>query len=261
MAQIAVLHQSLDVNKPLIQCEITQYLLRGAWDIENSNILQNLIWTSMEHPEGRVKEFFEAQYVVSKWVRDLRHGLDDEFFSDNTPYRCQLPKYLDSESLLKYLRLFISDDLDGEYTASMFGYTPLLYVASEHIPASVTCLRGFLEDGADLTVTDDLGKSPLHRVFYAGYDQYDQMHLLPLLMEKLVLLLRAGFSPNAIDRYGRTPRDWARKVGQEEVWKSALQEVGVSDGEVVDSTLAQVSNSTSGEAFFDCGSHRLYVYT
>ena len=265
VAQIAARCQSLRSGKPLCHCEITQYLLRGAWDIENSNNLQSIIWDTIEPPERRTKEYFETRYVVSKWVRELREGLDDEFFSDNTPYAYVLSMHMDAESLRERLRFFLSVGMNLESRAHSSGETLLLYVAGEGYPSSVTSLRVLLELGADYTATDYTGRGPLHLALpieflprNMSYVEYSHWSLFRV--EKLVLLLRAGCSVNAIDHYGRTPGDMAREIGLENVWMSALQEVEIRDDGILGSPWVQVSHSRCGDVFFNCDSHRLYVY-
>ena len=41
---MAIFHQARRYNAKLDQCEVIQYLLNGAWDIENSNRAQIFLW-------------------------------------------------------------------------------------------------------------------------------------------------------------------------------------------------------------------------
>ena len=244
-AQTAVRYQSRSQTKSLAQRDIIQYLLKQAWDIENSNNLQRLIWGHIITSNSKALEQFEGRYEISKKVLELGQNFDDGFFETLCDYGILgsglLSKQIDSQALRKYLRFFISNGMDLEEADSLFDETPLLYVARIHTKPSVMWLRAILEHGANLTATNYAGKGALHLVF----GQWIDSSWMPngdktrLLHTKLVLLLRAGCSVTAIDLDGRTPDYYAKTRGKEDVWMSALQEVGISDGQVVESSPKQ----------------------
>ena len=183
--------------------------------------------------------------MVSRRFLELGHSFDCEFYT-STLFLTSWLAMLGLETLSKLLRFLISHGMDLESRASLLGKTPLLHMARTPSKTSITIMHVLLEHGADCTATDDLGMGPLHLALEAYNDQWVLNCLEKLWshlhMEKLVLLLRAGCSVNAVNHRGEAPGDYARRIRADAIWMSALQEVGLSDGEVVDSSLGQASN-------------------
>ena len=245
---MTVFHQVKTFRAMVDQCEVIQYLLNGAWDIDNSNHAQTLLWGARRTSACNCAQYLEARSVISRRLLELGQSFGSEFYTEPNSFLYWL-NMLDLENMSKLLRFLISHGMDLECRAPHSEETPLLHMARSSIRASVTSLRVFLEHGADYTATDYFKRGPLHLVL-RGYDNpwklsYDKKRWSRrshLCIEKLVLLLRAGCSVNAVDDGGETPHDYARKIRADDIWMSALQEVGMSDGEVVDSSLGQASN-------------------
>lgn len=211
--------------------------------------MQLYIWQTFTTERIKNWKGVEARYVVSTRVLELEQGFYDasffHFFVIQIIFGSRALDQCDDEMIRRLLQFFMNHGMDLESRVVGPEETMLLLFAAVHTKISVTCLRVFLEQGADLTATDFMGRGPLHNVFRKGWSPFRVSERAKTFLqhEKLVLLLRAGCSVHAVDRYGKTPGDLARKRRREHVWMSALKEAGISDVEAVDSTLPQVSYS------------------
>ena len=129
------------------------------------------------------------------------------------------------DELLKFLT---NQGADIEWRNSSREETALLVVAEVDNCMSLEMMPVLLRFGADYSAVDYKGRGPLHLTPkpFRRYSDSAQRLTYQGLEYKLVLLLEAGCSIHAVDRYGRTPTYVARKWRRTEAWEAALQEVG-----------------------------------
>ena len=172
---MAVFHQVQMYGAKLDQCEVIQYLLNGAWDIENSNRAQTFLWGAGRATARNYAKQLKARSVISRRVLELGQSFDGDFYNG----RYFIPKLLDrlglETSCNYYLRIIISY-------------------------------------GADWTAMDYSEMGPLHLMLERYDDQWVMDYPKELWshvhMGKLVFLFRAGCP--VIDHRGEAPGDYAR---------------------------------------------------
>ncbi len=132
-------------------------------------------------------------------------------------------------------RFLIDQGADIEYRDLLTRETPLLIIAEADDITNVDEMQVFLRLTADYSAVDYKGRGPLHLALKPSREALSRpvRRLFPIqlldrhdLKEKLVHLLQAGCSIHAVDNYGRTPTDVARKWRRKKAWEAALQEVG-----------------------------------
>lgn len=237
-----------------IEGAVFQYLLQGAWDIENSNDLQNILWgrsTYRTTPAIDRKDFEGARAQASLDACRLGQPLSDAFFhslfSENGGLWSMTLGNEDTDSVRQYFELFLRLGMNPEYIDPESGRSLFLSVTKLncarglHPSLTVSWLQVFLEYGADVTVVDHVGRGPLHLTmersrtnFYLNYDRLLYIH------QTIILLLRAGCSVDAVDVYGYTPGDLARENHWEDAWIDALEETGMLTDEIMDEVMEEV---------------------
>ena len=163
---------ALNLDLGLVRSQILEYLLYGAWDIENSRNLLTWIWNDMlssptkENFEWSCRNSMKALELgqsfdvnFTGWLQFL--GLDDDRIFDTEQH----------EYLRKAFEFFIKHGLDIESRDNFRKETPLLISAEADTWSSATCLRVFLGYGADLTAVDYKGRGPLHLTLKQSRDE------------------------------------------------------------------------------------------
>ena len=122
-------------------------------------------------------------------------------------------------------QFFINQGADIECKDSFRMETALLMAAEVDSIIMLRMMPALLRFDADYSAVDYKGRGPLHLALKPCRIYIGRLHR-QALKEKLVHLLQAGCSIHAIDHYGRTPTDVARKWRRTKAWEAALQEVG-----------------------------------
>ena len=210
--------------------KIIDYLLVDAWDIDNSDELQVAFWCNIFDFGGYfdivVSEDLDLIFQLSRRISALgqviQANLIHEIIRDSSVLP---PEEFNYNDLLKFL---INQGSDIECRDSYRDETALLVVAEVDTFKSLGMMPVLLRLDADYSAVDYKGRGPLHLSLKPSrfYTYKDPRLHSRALKEKLVLLLQAGCSIHAIDHYGRTPADVARRWRRTKAWEAALQEVG-----------------------------------
>ena len=208
--------------------KIIDYLLVDAWDIENSFELQFILWYDLLNRSSLYADLdllFQLSRRISTSGQVIGANLIHYIFR-YSPFsivsRLEEPNYND---LFKFL---INQGADIECRNSFRRETVLLVVAEVDSIISLRMMPAFLRFDPDYLEVDYKGRGPLHLALKPSRrgDVFIERVHCQALKEKLVHLLQAGCSIHAIDHYGRTPTDVARKWRRTRLWEAALQEVG-----------------------------------
>ncbi len=205
--------------------KIIDYLLVDAWDIENSLDLQSTLWK--DRAEGLAPGDIDLSIQVSRRLSalgqiieaDLIHGIVRE-----NPSSILSSKELNYNDMCKF---FINQGANIECRDTFRMETALLVTAELDNFESLKMMLALLWLNADLSAVDYKGRGPLHLALKPSrlYGGGQRLHSRAL-KDKLVHLLQAGCSIHAIDHYGWTPTDVARKWRRTKAWEAALQELG-----------------------------------
>ena len=232
---------------------VLQYLLQGAWDIENSNDLQDILWgwTPKRCSEPMDLEGPRARVSLEAAKLGLTHS--DAFFHkiffDAAVLSYTNPRYRDAGSVRRTFKFFLSLGMNIEGKDPESGRTPILSIAMmssswcEECSVGAQWLQVFLEHGADVTAVDHDGRGPLH-LSMAQHRRSQPIYFDRDCLgkfQKVVLLLRAGCSVDAVDVYGKTPGDMAREHMWEDGWTYALAETGMLAKESAEELRTKVS--------------------
>ena len=235
---------------------ILNFLLDGAWDVENAENLQNHIWNNFWQRQ-KLKPYFQVRSVqdlepwlqVSRRAYDLGHEFDEGLKYHYFPFAGSLvtgylnysaAKTLEPNAVRTLVDFFVSHGADIEQVQGFYHETTLLFVAHSRDESSLLWLRALLEHGADLTAQDCYGRGPLHltliKQFGSVWRSEDGKWTTSMrFMEvKLVCLIRAGCSIHKVDNHGLTPTDIARESCLRVVWENALREVNMLDDKMLE---------------------------
>ena len=213
--------------------KIIDYLLVDAWDIENSARLQLILWHSLSYASfwynnwgsRDLDPFFQLSRRISTSGQVIEANLIHDIV-ETSPFNSISPlEELNYNDLCKFL---INQGADIECRYSPHMETALLVAAEVDSIISLRMMPALLWLNADFRAVDYKGRGPLHLALKPSRiytDVYQRLHFRAL-KDKLVHLLQAGCSIHAIDLYGRTPTDVARKWRRTKTWRAALQEVG-----------------------------------
>ena len=207
--------------------EILDYLLVDAWDIENSNRLQSVLWSKRLF-RGSLDTVFQlsrrmsalGQTINTDLIHDILEGLDR-----------LLNCFLDSAQIIidDVCKLLINQEADIENRDPFSEETVLLVAAEGDGNISLKLMPVLSRLGADYSVVDYKGRTPLHLALKPSRSYTARPLRRPSLEKKLVHLLQAGCLIHAVDNYGRTPTDVARKWRRTQAWEAALEVVGKLD--------------------------------
>ena len=214
--------------------KIIDYLLADAWDIDNSDELQVAFWCNKFYlgtyfdfmESGGLDLIFQLSRRISALGQVIQANLIHKIIRSNPSYYSPFWEKINYNDRFKFL---INQGADIECRDSYRDETALLVVAEVDTFQSLEMMPVLLRLDADYSAVDYKGRGPLHlslkpsRLFFlSAY----HLHHRQDMKEKLVHLLQAGCSVHAIDHYGRTPADVARKWGWTKAWEAALQAVG-----------------------------------
>ena len=210
--------------------KIIDYLLVDAWDIDSSDKLQVNLWRNMND----LGSYFDIvgsggldlMLQLSKRISALGQVIQANLIHNITRFRPHAP--LGEVNYNDPFKFLITQGADIECRDSYRDETALLVVAEVDNIESLRMMSVLLRYNADCSVVDYKGRGPLHLALKPSrfYTYEDQRLNSRVLKDKLVHLLQAGCSIHAIDYYGRTPTDVARKWKRTKAWEAALQEVG-----------------------------------
>ena len=214
--------------------KIIDYLLVDAWDIENCEALQLDLWLNFWECVASLNDsrrsrdfdiFLQQSKRISALGQVVHAGLIHDIVRLSGDYPFRHPAEYIYDDLYRFL---INQGADIEYRNPFRKETALLVVAELDNRINLRMMPVLLRFDADCSAVDYKGRGPLHlalkpaRKYSANYGCLRSRDL----RDKLVSLLQAGCSIHAVDNYGRTPTDVARKWGRTKAWKAALQAVG-----------------------------------
>ena len=235
---------------------ILNFLLDGAWDLENVGNLQFCIWRGFWDRQIMKPGFLvrsvrdlEPWLQVSRRAYDLGHEFGEGpkclrhsitgYSNSVTGYlrHASFPETMEPEAVRTLVHFFVSHGADIEQVHGHCEETALLSVAHSGRESSLLWLCALLEHGADYTVQDRYGRGPLHLTLKKNSFAYEEGEGIPatsmrLMEAKLVCLIRAGCSIHEDDSWGLTPTDIARGSCLRFVWENALREVNMLDDEM-----------------------------
>ena len=214
--------------------KIMDYLLVDAWDIENCAALQRALWlTFMTRVSGSNDSWKSGDLDVSLHLSRRISALGQVVYAEliyNIVRASSYHTYLSlPESILADLfKYLINQGADIECRDTFRMETALLVAAEKDSIGRSTLIPVLLRFDADYSAVDYKGRGPLHLALKPSRRDlsFDERLNPQGLKDKLVRLLQAGCSIHAVDKYGRTPTDVARKWERTKAWKAALQEVG-----------------------------------
>ena len=122
----------------------------------------------------------------------------------------------------------MNEGADIECRLSFRMETVLLLTAEEDTISSLQSMLVLSRFDADYSAVDYKGRGPLHLTLKPSRTyafDFQRLHSRAF-KDKLVHLLQAGCSIHAVDKYGRTPTDVARRWRRTKAWVAALREVG-----------------------------------
>ena len=216
---------------------ILDYLLVDAWDIENCNNLQRLFWRRLQvlwvPYDSWASKDLNRFSQLSRRMSSLGQVVQADEIYDivwDSVWGCiqnLTSKEFNYSGLLKF---FIDRGADIEFRDS-YDMTALLLTAEVDSVLSLRVMRELLWLNADYSAVDYEGRGPLHLTLKLSQiyivDVEDQgLDFWQAIKGKLVHLLQAGCSVHAVDSYGRTPTDVARRWRRTKTWQAALREVG-----------------------------------
>lgn len=146
---------------------------------------------------------------------------------------------LSLDQVREWCGTFIQFGMDIESRDSLTGRTPLLLLAEGKEVNSLIWMKALLYHGASVAAVDHEGRGPLHLTLRQG--KWQTRRRAKIIMRMLVLLLSQGCSIQVMDNYGRTPTDLVRGTCMREIWRRALQKVGLWSAEVEHSLYDEVS--------------------
>lgn len=213
--------------------KIIDYLLVDAWDIENSVGLQLILWHIQLGRSrlynclgsGDLDLFFQLSRRISTSGQVIEANLIHDIV-ETSPFN-SLPPPEEIRNYNDICKFLINQGADIECRDSPRMETALLVAAEVDSIISLRMMRALLWLNADYSAVDYKGRGPLHLALKPSrlWDEDQRLHSRAL-KDKLVHLLQAGCSIHAIDHYGRTPTDVARKWRRTKTWEAALREVG-----------------------------------
>ena len=234
---------------------ILNFLLDGAWDLENADHLQYYIWWNfwyqrfyLPNPPVRSVRDLEPWLQVSRRAYDLGHefGEGPKCFSHFMAYSVMgyvrhpsITKAVEPDTLRTLVHFLVSHGADIEQVHGHYQETAFLAVAHSRNETSLAWLRVLLEHGADHTAQDVLGHGALHltlKKLTADLEEIleSKWTTMRLMEAKLVCLIRAGCSIHEVDNQGLTPTDIARASCLRIVWENALREVDMLDDKMLE---------------------------
>ena len=236
---------------------VLNFLLDGAWDLENAEDLQHHIWKNFWYQQihqpnlpVRSVQNLEPWLQVSRRAYDLGHEFDEgpKIFGHAIMAYTVMGylrhssdiRTLEPDALRTLVHFFVSHGADIEQVHGHYQETALLFVAHSGDEFSLPWLRVLLEHGANLTAQDRHGRGPLHLTLKKHteylWDREDGKWTtsMRLMQAKLVCLIRAGCSIHEVDNRGLTPTDLARESCLKFVWENALQEVNMLDDKMLE---------------------------
>ena len=211
--------------------KIIEYLLVDAWDIENCAIFQFFFWRNFLESVSALSDSWrsgdlDVSLQLSRRVSALGQVIHADIIHDivraSTYCTFSTPAVSIYDDLFKF---FINQGAEIECRGTFSEETALLVVAELDNIESLEMMPVLLRLDADYSAVDYKGRGPLHLALKQSRFYTQNLHSRTL-KKKLIHLLRAGCSIHAIDHYGRTPTDVARKWGRTKAWKAALQELG-----------------------------------
>ena len=211
--------------------KIVDYLLVDAWDIESCCDLQSQFLDNTVVPGCWGSRELDLFPRVSGRISALGHDIQAESihsFAGNSSKFYENPdlKALDYGDLFKLL-INQGADIECRYSGPM--ETALLTAAEADTLVSLRVMQELLWLDADHSAVDYKGRGPLHLTLKPSRNWASHNQVLLFYWatkDKLVHLLQAGCSVHAVDNYGRTPTDVARRWKRTKAWEAALQEVG-----------------------------------
>ena len=231
---------------------ILNFLLDGAWDLENAEDLQDYIWSNFwQRQSWQPGYMWESVQDLEPWLQFSRRAYDlgHDFGEGPACFSRSVSGYLsrrlvatkiEPNAVHTLVDFFVSHGADIEQVQGFYHETTLLSVAHSRDESSLLWLRALLEHGADLTAQDRYGRGPLHltltKEFGSVWSSEDGKWTTSMrFMEaKLVCLIRAGCSIHKVDNHGMTPTDIARKSCLRVVWENALREVNMLDDKMLE---------------------------
>ena len=232
---------------------ILNFLLDGAWDLENAEALQDHIWSNIwgGRPGSPVRSVqdLEPLLQVSRRAYDLGHEFDD-CLKNHCLFDALYPvtgypdyssaKTLEPNAARTLVDFFVSHGADIEQVQDPHQETALLAAAHSGRERSLPWLRALLEHGAALTAQDRHGRGPLHLTLKKQTKDLEESEdgicttSMRLMEAKLVCLIRAGCSIHEVDSRGLTPTDLARESCLRIIWEIALREVNMLDDKMLE---------------------------
>ena len=206
--------------------EILNYLLVDAWDIENSNRIQSVLWS-----KRLFRGSLDTVFQLSRRMSALGQTINTDLIHDILEDLDRLLNRLDSAQIIidDVCKLLINQGADIEYRDPFSEETVLLVAAEGDGNISLKLMPVLSRLGADYSVVDYKGRTPLHLALKPSRSYTARPLRRPSLEKKLVHLLQAGCSIHAVDNYGRTPTEVARKWRRTKAWEAALEVVGKLD--------------------------------
>ena len=204
-----------------------------AWDIENSKLLQlifcNEFLECVSLNDSRRSGYFDVFLQQSKRISALGQVIYAKLIHDIVSGGREYTFLDPAQSIYDdFCGFLINQGADIEFRDSFRMETALLVVAELDNLRSLRMLPVLLRFDADYSAVDYKGRGLLHLALKPArkhHNRYNRLHPRDLT-DKLVCLLQAGCSIHAVDNYGRTPTDVARRWGRMEEWEAALEEVG-----------------------------------
>ena len=211
--------------------EMIDYLLMDAWDIENCAALQTALWfnfwtsvSGLNNDSRSLDVIIQlsrrvsalGQVIHADIIHDLVRASIDNTFSPQAEF--------DYNDIFEFL---VDQGADIEYRDTFRKETALLVAAELDDISSLNMIPVLLRLDADYSAVDYKGRGPLHLTLKPSRTSIDSQRLHSrAFKDKLVHLLQAGCSIHAVDNYGRTPTDVARKWRRTKAWEAALEAVG-----------------------------------
>ena len=209
--------------------KIFEYLLVDAWDIENSYSLHTLFWYQPWRKEPWGSRGLDSFFRFSRRLSALGQAVQADDIRSAVHIRPFGHVSYPTSETPEYFNFLISQGADIECRDPNWGETPLLVAAERDSNLSLELMPVLWRLGADYSAVDYRGRGPLHLTLkpsrtFTG--RHEGLVNFRIIKDKLAHLLQAGCSIHAVDNYGRTPTDVARRWRRTRAWEAALQEVG-----------------------------------
>ena len=139
--------------------EILNYLLVDAWDIENSNRIQSVLWS-----KRLFRGSLDTVFQLSRRMSALGQTINTDLIHDILEDLDRLLNRLDSAQIIidDVCKLLINQGADIEYRDPFSEETVLLVAAEGDGNISLKLMPVLSRLGADYSVVDYKGRTPLH---------------------------------------------------------------------------------------------------